>query len=85
MGLTRMRLFDFYWVSQIGMLAGTLVYVNAGRKHAKIDSLSGILSPGLLISFVVVGLFPITVKKLPEIHKSKFRPEVASSGGKQQE
>ena len=48
MGLTRMSLFTFFWVSQIGMLAGTLVYVNAGKELAKIDSLSGILSPGLL-------------------------------------
>ena len=47
MGLTRMRLFTFYWVSQIGMLAGTVVYVNAGKELAKIDSLTGILSPGL--------------------------------------
>jgi len=84
MGLTRMRLFTFYWVSQIGMLAGTLVYVNAGKELAKIDSLSGILSPGVLISFVVLGLFPITVKKLLALYKSKFRPEVASNGGNQQ-
>lgn len=85
MGLTRMPLYTFYWVSQSGMLAGTLVYVNAGKELAKIDSLSGILSPAVLISFVVLGLFPITVKKLLGLYKSKFRPEVASSGGKQQE
>jgi len=64
MGLTRMSLFTFYWVSQVGMLAGTVVYVNAGKELAKIDSLSGIMSPGLIISFVVLGVFPITVKKL---------------------
>ena len=64
MGLTRMRLFTFFWVSQIGMLVGTLVYVNAGKELAKIESLSGILSPGVLISFAVLGLFPITVTKL---------------------
>jgi uncharacterized membrane protein YdjX (TVP38/TMEM64 family) len=69
MGLTRMRLFTFFWVSQIGMLAGTLVYVNAGKELAKIDSLSGILSPGVLISFAVLGLFPITVKKLLALYK----------------
>jgi uncharacterized membrane protein YdjX (TVP38/TMEM64 family) len=72
MGLTRMRLFTFYWVSQIGMLAGTVVYVNAGRQLAQIDSLSGILSPGVLISFVVLGLFPITIKKLLALYKRKF-------------
>jgi uncharacterized membrane protein YdjX (TVP38/TMEM64 family) len=73
MGLTRMRLFTFYWVSQVGMLAATVVFVNAGRELAKIDSLSGILSPGLLISFVILGLFPITVKKILGLYRTKFR------------
>jgi uncharacterized membrane protein YdjX (TVP38/TMEM64 family) len=81
MGLTRMRLFTFFWVSQIGMFAGTLVYVNAGKELAKIDSLSGILSPGLLASFAVLGLFPITVKKLLAFYKKKFRPEAAELDG----
>lgn len=71
MGLTRMRLFTFFWVSQIGMFAGTLVYVNAGKELAKIESLSGILSPGVLISFAVLGLFPITVTKLLALYKRK--------------
>ncbi len=64
MGLTKMSLFTFYWVSQLGMLAGTAVFVNAGKELAKIDSLSGILSPGLIGSFVILGLFPLAVKKL---------------------
>ena len=84
MGLTRMRLFTFFWVSQIGMFAGTIVYVNAGKELAKIDSLSGILSPGVLLSFVVLGLFPITVKKLLALYKRKFRPEMGSISGEQQ-
>ena len=63
MGLTRMRLFTFYWVSQAGMLAGTAVYVNAGKELGMIDSLSGILSPGLIVSFILLGLFPLAVKK----------------------
>jgi uncharacterized membrane protein YdjX (TVP38/TMEM64 family) len=63
-GLTRLPLKKIYWVSQIGMLPGTLVFVNAGRELAKIESLSGILSPGLILSFVLLGLFPITAKKL---------------------
>jgi uncharacterized membrane protein YdjX (TVP38/TMEM64 family) len=71
MGLTRMRLFTFYWVSQVGMLAGTIVYVNAGKELAKIDSLSGILSPGLIISFVILGIFPIMVKKLMGWYRAK--------------
>jgi len=64
MGLTKMRLITFAWVSQVGMLAGTIVYVNAGKELGKIESLSGILSPGLIVSFVILGLFPITVKKI---------------------
>ncbi|MCJ8501506.1 TVP38/TMEM64 family protein [Desulfatitalea alkaliphila] len=71
MGLTPIRLFTFFWVSQIGMLAGTVVYVNAGRQLARIDSVSGILSPGVLISFAVLGLFPITVKKLLMLYNRK--------------
>ena len=63
MGLTPIRTWTFTWVSQVGMLAGTLVYVNAGTQLAKIDSLSGILSPGLLLSFVLLGLFPLIAKK----------------------
>ena len=82
MGLTRMRLSTFFWVSQIGMLAGTIVYVNAGRELAKIDSLAGILSPGLLISFAVLGLFPITVKKLLGAYKRK---KAASPAARQTE
>lgn len=71
MGLTGMRLVTFYWVSQLGMLAGTMVYVNAGKELAKIESLSGILSPGLIISFVILGLFPLTVKKLLAWYKAR--------------
>ena len=71
MGLTTMKLLTFYWVSQIGMLPGTMVYVNAGKELGKIESLSGILSPGLILSFVILGLFPITVKKLLTFYKKK--------------
>ena len=64
MGVTRIPLFQYYWVSQIGMLPGTIVYVNAGKELAKIDSASGILSPSLLGSFALLGLFSLTVKKI---------------------
>jgi pyruvate/2-oxoglutarate dehydrogenase complex dihydrolipoamide dehydrogenase (E3) component/uncharacterized membrane protein YdjX (TVP38/TMEM64 family) len=64
MGLTAMPVRTFFWVSQIGMLAGTVVYVNAGTQLAKIDSLSGILSPALLASFALLGLFPLLAKKI---------------------
>jgi len=73
MGLTRMRIITFFWVSQLGMLAGTIVFVNAGKELAKIDSLKGILSPGLLISFIILGLFPITVKKIMELYRKRFK------------
>ncbi|WP_300715767.1 FAD-dependent oxidoreductase [Hydrogenophaga sp.] len=62
MGLTKMKALTFYLVSQIGMLAGTLVYVNAGTQLAQIDSLKGILSPALLGSFVLLGVFPLIAK-----------------------
>ena len=58
MGLTPIKTFTFFWVSQLGMLAGTIVYVNAGTQIAQIDSLAGILSPGLILSFVLLGIFP---------------------------
>lgn len=64
MGLTPMKTRIFYWVSQIGMLAGTLVFVNAGTQLAQLQSLSGILSPGLLFSFVLLGVFPMIAKKI---------------------
>ncbi|MBI3069507.1 MAG: FAD-dependent oxidoreductase [Betaproteobacteria bacterium] len=62
MGLTPIRTWTFYWVSQAGMLAGTLVYVNAGTQIAKIESLSGILSPGLIVSFTLLGVFPLAAR-----------------------
>jgi uncharacterized membrane protein YdjX (TVP38/TMEM64 family) len=71
MGLTKMPLRTFYWVSQVGMLAGTIVYVNAGKELGKIESLSGILSPTLILSFVLLGLFPIIAKKLLALYKKK--------------
>lgn len=71
MGLTKLPLPTFYWVSQVGMLPGTMVYVNAGKELAKVNSLSGILSPGLLFSFALLGLFPIAVKKIMAFYKRK--------------
>ena len=63
MGLTRLRTWTFYWVSQVGMLAGTIVYVNAGTQLGQIESLRGILSPGLILSFCLLGVFPLIAKK----------------------
>lgn len=64
MGLTPMRARTFYWVSQIGMLAGTIVFVNAGTQLSQLESLSGIMSPKLLFSFALLGIFPIIAKKI---------------------
>ncbi len=70
MGLTNMPLRTFYWVSQTGMLPATIVYVNAGTELSKIDSLSGILSPRLILSFTALGIFPFAAKKLVGFYKS---------------
>ena len=76
MGLTPMPARTFYWVSQLGMLGGTMVYVNAGRELGRLESLSGILSPSMLLAFALLGLFPLAVKKaVPwEKKKKKGRP-----------
>ncbi len=66
MGLTPIKTFTYYWVSQLGMLAGTVVYVNAGTQLAKIEGLGGILSPGLLFSFALLGVFPLLAKKITQ-------------------
>jgi pyruvate/2-oxoglutarate dehydrogenase complex dihydrolipoamide dehydrogenase (E3) component/uncharacterized membrane protein YdjX (TVP38/TMEM64 family) len=66
MGLTRMKARTFYWVSQLSMLAGTVVYVNAGTQLAKIQSKGDVLSPELIGSFVLLGFFPLIAKKIVE-------------------
>ncbi len=71
MGLTPIRTWTFFWVSQLGMLAGTLVYVNAGTQLAQLDSLQGILSPGLLASFALLGLFPLAAKQVIRLLKAR--------------
>ncbi len=71
MGLTSMRAATFYWVSQIGMLLGTIIYVNVGTQLAGLTSLKGILNPGLLISFVLLGLAPLLAKKIIDMLKSR--------------
>lgn len=71
MGVTGIKAWTFYWVSQIGMLAGTVVYVNAGTQLAEINSLSGILSPKLIFSFVLLGLLPLIGKAI--VNKIKQR------------
>jgi pyruvate/2-oxoglutarate dehydrogenase complex dihydrolipoamide dehydrogenase (E3) component/uncharacterized membrane protein YdjX (TVP38/TMEM64 family) len=71
MGLTPMRAPTFYWVSQLGMLAGTVVYVYAGTQLAAIDSPRDILSPGLIGAFLLLGFFPLIAKKLLDAYKAR--------------
>jgi len=71
MGLTKIPLRTFFWVSQVGMLPGTIVYVNAGKELGKIESLSGIISPTLLFSFALLGLFPITAKRCISFYRAR--------------
>ena len=62
MGLTPLRTVTFFWVSQLGMMPATLVYVNAGSELGKIQSIDEILSVQLILSFVLLGIFPLLVK-----------------------
>jgi pyruvate/2-oxoglutarate dehydrogenase complex dihydrolipoamide dehydrogenase (E3) component/uncharacterized membrane protein YdjX (TVP38/TMEM64 family) len=62
MGLTPLKARTFYWVSQLGMLAGTVVYVNAGTQLGRIDALADIVSPALLASFALLGVFPLIAR-----------------------
>ena len=71
MGVTPIRVWKYFIVSQIGMLPGTLVYVNAGTQLAELTSLAGILSPGLIASFILLGLFPLAAKKLVDWLKAR--------------
>ena len=70
-GLTRLPVLTYYWISQVGMLPGTMVYINAGKEIGKIETLSVILSPGLLLSFVLLGVFPLIIKKLLGHYQSR--------------
>ncbi len=64
MGLTRINVFKYFIVSQVGMLAGTAIYVNAGVQLSKLESLSGIISLEIFGTFLLLSLFPIIVKRI---------------------
>ena len=68
-GLTKMKTMTFYIISQIGMLIGTVIFVNAGVQLSKISSMSDILSFNLILSFILIGLVPLIIKKLIQIIK----------------
>jgi dihydrolipoamide dehydrogenase len=71
MGVTPIKTWTFYWVSQLGMLAGTIVFVNAGTQLGQLESLSGVLSPSMLASFTLLGVFPLIAKKIIELLQSR--------------
>jgi len=71
MGLTSIRISTYYWVSQLGMLPATAVFVNAGKELAKLDSIRGILSPSLLLSFALLGMLPLITKKLLGLYRAR--------------
>ncbi|MHB1273103.1 MAG: FAD-dependent oxidoreductase [Rhodanobacter sp.] len=71
MGLTALPVRTFYWVSQVGMLVATLVFVNAGTQLASLQSLSGILSPRIIGSFVLLGVFPLLARWIVERVKAR--------------
>ncbi len=71
MGLTAIGTFTFYWVSQLGMLVGTVVYVNAGTQLARIRTLSDIASPGLLLSFLLLALVPLVTKAAVDLYRRR--------------
>jgi uncharacterized membrane protein YdjX (TVP38/TMEM64 family) len=64
MGLTRIKTRTFFWVSQLGMLPATIVFVNAGTQMSRIESTAGLLSPALIASFVALALFPWAAKAI---------------------
>lgn len=72
MGLTSMPIREFAFVSQLGMLPATIVFVNAGKELSKIDSIANVFSPGLILSFCLIGLLPLIAKKaLSRVKRTK--------------
>lgn len=80
LGLTKLKTWTFYWASQIGMLAGTAVYVNAGTQLADISTLGDIASPKLLLSFALLGVFPIVAKTALKFFKKKSDIDNSGAG-----
>jgi len=73
MGLTRIRTFTYFWVSQLGMLAGTAVFVNAGTQLATIQSLGDVFSLQLVLSFTLLGIFPLIAKVIVNVLQRRKR------------
>jgi uncharacterized membrane protein YdjX (TVP38/TMEM64 family) len=71
MGLTKMRTWRYFLISLVGMIPGTVLYVNAGVQLGKIRSVHGLLSPTLIASLVAIGLFPLIVKKSVDLWRRR--------------
>ncbi len=89
MGLTPMKTWTFWWVSQIGMLAGTAVFVYAGSSFQNLGELAangvgGILNAKIITAFVLLGVFPIIVKKLMSLRQPASSPEAAARSNETQ-
>ena len=82
MGLTKIRIWSFFWVSQLGMLLGTILYVNAGTQLATIETADQIFSIGIIISFALLGIFPLIAKSLIERMNSHHLYERFTKPGK---
>ena len=72
MALTPIRIWTYYWVTQLGMLPGTILYVNSGKELGNLQSLSGILSWSLILSLVALGLFPLVAKKFVDLIRKRI-------------
>lgn len=73
MGLTRITVRRYWWVSQVAMLPATVVFLNAGRELGRVTSLRDILSPGMLFAFTLLGLFPLATRWLFSRYTSSFK------------
>lgn len=79
LGLTKIKTWTFFWVSAIGMLAGTAVYVNAGRELALVSSPAAILSPSLIAALALIGLLPLLASKLAKSLRPTLQPSEHNS------
>ncbi|SEA79664.1 Uncharacterized membrane protein YdjX, TVP38/TMEM64 family, SNARE-associated domain [Desulfuromusa kysingii] len=78
MGLTKMRVATFYWVTQIGKFPHNALYVNAGTQLSKMDSFSGAFSPSIIVSFLLIGFFPLLMKvglRWVKMRKTVYLPQ----------
>lgn len=73
MGLTRITVRRYWWVSQVAMLPATVVFLNAGRELGRVTALRDILSPGMLFAFTLLGLFPLATRWLFSRYTSSFK------------